>query len=234
MNGATYVEKSENSKLGKMDAVYTSIKSTCPDTCELKDKGCYAALSFVGIVSRRLDKEARKLSPLQVARAEARAIIESYRGGKVPEGTVLRLHVSGDSRTLAGTRIIDKAVGKWLARGGRVGYSYTHAWRHVPRKTWRNTSVLASVDSIDQVEAARSQGYAPAMVVPTHISDKAYVLAGSDTKWIPCPNQTRGITCNKCGLCFNADRLHDSNMGIAFAAHGSKQKEVKRRLTVIK
>lgn len=234
MRGATYVKDSANSKLGDMDAIYTSIQSTCPSSCELKDKGCYAALSFVGIVSRRLDKEAEDLSPLQVARAEAQVIDESYKGKEVPEGTILRLHVSGDSRTIAGTRIIDKAIGRWRKRGGRVAYSYTHAWRKVPRELWQNTAVLASVDSIAEVEAARAQGYAPAMVVPEHISEKAYTLAGSDTKWIPCPNQTRDVTCNKCGLCFNADRLYNSNMGIAFAAHGSKKGDLKRRLNVIK
>lgn len=233
MNGATYVENSKNSKLGKMDAVYTSIQSTCPNTCELKDNGCYAALSFVGIVSRRLDSEADGLSPLQVARAEASTIDNSYHGGKVPQGTILRLHVSGDSRTIKGSKLIDNAVDRWMRRGGRVAYSYTHAWKKVPRSNWKYTSVLASVDSIEDIKFAREQGYAPAIVVSEHKSEKAYTLPGSDVKFIPCPNQTRDITCNKCSLCFNSQRLFDSNMGIAFAAHGIKKNDMKKRLTVI-
>lgn len=234
MDGATYVRDSQNSKLGKMDAVYTSIQSTCPSSCALKDKGCYASLSFVGITSRRLDKEAVNLSPLQVARAEAACIDNSYSGGKIPKGTILRLHVSGDSRTIKGSRLIDKAIGRWMKRGGNIAYSYTHAWRSVPRSTWKFAAVLASVDSIDDVEAAREKGYAPAIVIAEHHGDKAHLIEGSDTKWIPCPNQTRDVTCEKCKLCFNPDRLFHSNMGIAFAAHGVKRDELKRHLTVVK
>jgi hypothetical protein len=218
-----------------MDATYASIASTCPSTCELKSKGCYAELSYTGIVSRRLDKEAKKLSPLQVARNEAAAIDASYKGGKVPDGTILRLHVSGDSRVRAGVKLIDHAVKRWVKRGGRVAYSYTHAWRTVPRELWASTSTLASVDSIKDVEAARANGYAPAMVVNEHISEKAYVLEGNPTKWVPCPNQTRGTTCQKCGLCFNSDRLYKGGFGIAFAAHGIMRNTIKKRhLTVIK
>lgn len=234
MNGAIYVENSKNSKLGKMDAIYSSIQSTCPSSCKLKDEGCYAKHSFTGIVSRRLDKEASELTPLQVARAEVTAIDASYKGNSIPKGTILRLHVSGDSRTIKGTRLIDKAIGRWKSRGGSVAYNYTHAWRQVPRLNWKNTSVLASVDSIADVNDARTAGYAPALVVAEHISDKVYTLPGSDTKWIPCPNQTREVTCNTCKLCFNSQRLFDGNYGIAFAVHGAGAAKAKRQLPMVK
>lgn len=233
MKGAIYVRNSENSKLGKMDAIYASIQSTCPSSCALKEKGCYAQLSHTGITSRRLDKEARKLSPVSVARSVARVINESYRGGKVPEGTIVRLNVSGDSRTIQGTRLIAKAVSLWLKRGGRAAYGYTHAWKRVPRNTWKKTSILASIDSIEQAKEAQARNYAPALVVGEHISDKAYLLPNSDVKWIPCPNQTRGITCEKCGLCFDSKRLFEGGFGIAFSAHGVMKNSIKRHLKVI-
>lgn len=235
--GAIYVEESGNTKLNgsqKVDATYASIKATCPDSCELKDKGCYAQTSFVGMINNRMNRRAKGNSPLETARAEAKAIDQSYKGGAVPTGRFLRIHVAGDSRTRAGTKVLNGAAGRWLKRGGKAIWSYTHCWKNVPRELWSNVSVLASVDSIKDVEAARANGYAPAMVVPEHISEKAYVLPGSDTKWIPCPNQTRGVGCSDCRLCFDANRLYSSNMGIAFAAHGVRKNEIKKRhLTVI-
>lgn len=237
MNGAIYVSDSGNTKImgsKKVDATYVSIKASCPKDCPLMGEGCYAQLSYVGMTTHRLDEEAAGFSPLQAARAEAKAIDESYKGGKVPTGRDLRLHVAGDSRTLAGTRIINKSVKRWKERGGGDVWSYTHAWKHVPREEWDQVSILASVTTVDEVPAARQQGYAPAIVVPEHPSEKAYQLEGSDTKWIPCPAQTRGVGCSDCRLCFNANRLHDGNFGIAFAVHGVKKDSLKRHLTVVK
>jgi hypothetical protein len=236
MNGAIYVSDSGNTKImgsKKVDATYVSIKVSCPKSCPLMGEGCYAQLSFVGITTHRLDEEAAGFSPLQAARAEAKAIDNSYKGGYVPERRDLRLHVAGDSRTIQGTRLINKAVGNWKARGGGDVWSYTHAWQHVTRQEWNNVSILASVSSVGEVLAAREKGYAPAIVVGEHISEKAYKLEGSDTKWIPCPAQTREVGCSDCRLCFNADRLYKDNMGIAFAAHGIQKGSIKKRLQVI-
>lgn len=237
MNGAIYVSDSGNTKImgsEKVDATYVSIKASCPKDCPLMGEGCYAQLSYVGMTTHRLDEEAAGFSPLQAARSEAKAIDNSYKGGDVPSGRALRLHVAGDSRTLAGTRIINKSVLRWKKRGGGDVWSYTHAWKHVPRKEWDQVSILASVTTVDDVPTAREQGYAPAIVVPDFPSEKAYKLEGSDTKWIPCPAQTRGVGCSDCRLCFNADRLYDNNMGIAFSVHGVKKDNIKRRLTVVK
>lgn len=237
MNGAIYVSDSGNTKImgsKKVDATYASIESSCPSSCSLKEKGCYAQLSFVGMQVRRLDREADGTSALQVARAEAKAIDDSYRGGDVPKGRDLRIHVAGDSRTIAGTKLINNAIGRWKKRGGGSAWSYTHCWKSIPRAEWNNVSILASVASIDEVAEARQQGYAPAIVVPEHTTDKAYLLEGSDVKWIPCPAQTRDVGCSDCRLCFNADRLYNTNMGISFAAHGIKKNEIKRHLTVVK
>jgi hypothetical protein len=237
MNGAIYVENSRNSKLSsneKIDSVYASVKATCPLTCHLRDKGCYCQMGNTGIHVNRLDREAENLSVLDVARAEAHAIDNSYKGGQVPSGRNCRLHVSGDCRTITGARIINSAIGRWKKRQGNIMFSYTRAWDHVTRDMWSNVSMLASVDSIEDAVYARQNGYAPTLVVSEHISNKAYYLTGSDIKWIPCVAQTNHGTCASCKLCMNADRLFDNNMGITFAAHGVKKNFLKKQLTVIK
>ncbi len=237
MNGAIYVSDSGNKKImgsKKVDATYVSIKASCPKSCPLMGEGCYAQLGPVGIHTARLDIEAQGFTPLQAARAEAKAIDDSYKGGAVPTGRDMRLHVAGDSRTLAGTRLINNAVARWKQRGGGDCWSYTHAWKHVPREEWSNVSMLASVSNVTEAKEANEKGYAPSIVVGEHSSDKAYKLEGSDVKWIPCPAQTREVGCSDCRLCFNADRLHRDGFGIAFAVHGIKKNSLKRHLNVIK
>ena len=237
MKGAIYVQDSGNRKIlgsKKVDATYTSIQSSCPKDCPLMGEGCYAELGYVGITSHRLDDEAKGSSPLEVARAEAAAIDNSYKGGDVPDKRDMRLHVAGDSRTIAGTRLINNAVGRWKQRGGGDAWSYTHAWKHVDRSEWSNVSILASVSSTAEVGPAILKGYASAIVVQEHPSEKAYKLEGSETKWIPCPNQTRGIGCTDCRLCFDADRLFENGFGIAFAVHGVMKDKMKRHLNVVR
>jgi hypothetical protein len=238
MRGAIYVQKSANTKLsgssGRVDATYTSIKKSCPSTCELKDKGCYAQSSYVGMIVNRLDRRAKGQTALDIARAEARTIDQAYGGRKIPNNTFLRLHVSGDSRTVKGTRLLSKAVSRWRKRGGVKAYSYTHAWKRVPQKEWGDISILASVSNLREAEEARKKGYAPALVVPEHADIKSYKLNGSDISWIPCPAQTKDdIGCSDCKLCMRADYLFDSNHGIAFAAHGISKNTLKKHLKVI-
>lgn len=238
MKSATFVEKSQNTKIsamGNVSATYASIQSTCPTTCQLRDKGCYAQTSYTGMIVRKLDK-AKKTS-VQAAIEEAALIDASFKGGQVPQdgakgGRDLRIHVAGDARNPTAAQKLGEAAKRWRKRGGGDVWSYTHAWRVVKRKVWgKGVSVLASIDKPEQAKEARKQGYTPAVVVPEHKSNKAFKAHG--ITWIPCLEQTIGRSCTACRLCFKADMLYKNKMGIAFAAHGSKTNELKRKLTVI-
>lgn len=234
MNGAIYVQSSGNTKTGNVDATYASINASCPKTCPLLSNGCYAQTSFVGITTARLNKEAKQLTAIEVAKAEANLIDYSYNGGQVPNGKCLRIHVAGDSKTVTGTRLIAKAVDRWKKRGGKSVWSYTHAWKKVSRKEWGQVAILASVSNVSEAKEAKEKGYACALVVADHTTDKAFKLSGSDIKWIPCPAQTRDVSCLQCKLCFDTDRLYKNNFGIAFAAHGVCKNKIKRHLQILK
>jgi hypothetical protein len=239
MKSAIYVSDSGNTKLSgtkSVDTTYASIKSSCPSSCPLKDgKACYAELGYVGFVTSRLDKVAKGLSALEVAREEARAIDYSYNGKAVPQNRDLRIHTAGDSRTVKGTKLINSAIGRWKKRGGGIAWSYTHSWKNIKRSLWSNASVLASVSNTEEANEARKQGYAPAIIVSEFNGDKAFKIDGSSVKWIPCPAQTKNnIGCVDCRLCMRSEFLYKSNVGIAFAAHGVKKNNLKKRLEVIK
>ena len=47
---------------------------------------------------------------------------------------------------------------------------------------------------------------------------------------VPCPQQTRGVTCRDCGLCRDDERSRSAGPVIAFEAHGSGGAAVRRTL----
>lgn len=223
--------KSGNKKTGRIAVTYAPIANTCPPKCFHKiHRTCYALNGRVGIHVKRIEEGSKGLTPIQIARQESKAIRAAFSGGLVPD-IPLRLHVAGDARTKAAAEVIAAACRDWTRRGGGSPYTYTHAWRKVPRAAWSGVSVLASVETIEGAKKALDRGYAPALTVVEHKTDRAYSAGG--IKLIPCPEQTRGIACDRCRLCFNADRLAADNTGIAFAIHGARQKHGKRKLKVL-
>jgi hypothetical protein len=220
MTTAKLILKSSNSKLGNVSATYASIEGSCPKDCALKDNGCYAQLSFVGIHTRRLETETPKATALEEARQIKKAIKEEL------NTRPLRLHVAGDCRTDVAAKLLGDSVKEW---NGPV-WTYTHAWKDVKRSSWgKHVSVLASVDDPGQLNYARNRGYAAAVVVSKFPSVKAFPFHGF--KAIPCPAQTHDdVTCESCKLCWNDKRLKQGGFVIAFEAHGVRR----RSLPVVK
>jgi len=170
----------------------------------------------------RLERITQCKRAYDIIRQEAREIAKH---GHKAQGRTLRLHVSGDVKTDAAARLLAKAARQWR---GTV-YTYTHSWRQVKRISWGYISVLASCESVAQAAEAWELGYAASVIVPEHKTDKAYMVG--DMKVIPCPQQTREVTCERCGLCMKEEMLHDQKAVIAFAAHGAGKKRVS--LTVL-
>lgn len=231
VKAAIAVDVSKNEKTGMVAATYAT-QASCPPSCPLMGSGCYAESGHVAMVTRRAADAAaawertakRAVRPVDIARLEAMAI------DALVSGLPLRLHVVGDARTPAAARILAAACDRYRRRtGAMTAWTYTHAWRDVPRAAWGRVSVLASVESTRDAAAARRQGYAPAVVVDAHPADgRAWERDG--VTWIPCPQQTRGVQCTACRLCWDADGLYERRHGIAFAAHGAGKS---RALTVI-
>lgn len=219
------MEKSENAKLGPVSCTLAS-QHTCPRQCPFLGNGCYAEQGPLGFTTRRMNR-ADTTDRVKLARLEALAI------GELSGTRPLRLHVVGDSTTRTGTKVLAKASEKYMAKHDEKVWTYTHAWRQVPRSDWGAVSVLASCESPVDVAAAHERGYAAALVVPEFNGDKAFDIGGG-FKAIPCPNQTRGRTCAECKLCLDGERLRENKLVIAFAAHGPMKKAVRYALEVLR
>jgi hypothetical protein len=245
---AVFTEKSCNRKLSPVDFIdvgkrfqqphprapfcsstFASIQASCPDSCRFKKHdgkagGCFADAGFTAMRSARYDRAAAGMTPLEVIREEVAAIDGAFGGGSVPQdgargGRDLRLHVGGDAANEQCASELGAAAGRWRARGGGDCWSYTHAWPTVRRAAWGPAvAVLASIEHESQVELARAQGYAPAVVVAKFPrAHRRFELGG--VSFIPCLAEVRKTTCVECRLCFRGD-LFDRKLGIAFQLHG--------------
>ena len=207
-------ELTANPKLGPVSATYVA-QLSCPASCPLLGSGCYAENGFTSMaITKRLIRGVLDgTTPAEIAQREASAI-DALSGERA-----LRLHVVGDSTTIEGTRALAAAARRYSSRHDRPVWTYTHAWRSLPRSAWGSVSVLASCENERDLIAAKRRGYATALVVPGHRARKLY--QERRTKLLPCPEQTSGVSCAACGLCMRDDYLRDAGITIAFAAHGS-------------
>jgi hypothetical protein len=205
--------KDSDPKLGPVAVTATPAEQSCPRSCALWDACYYRKGLHLGRVNRDLERRSKNATPEEVAEAEAIAI--SRLSGRHP----LRLHVGGDSTTPDAVRILRRATDRYRRRNGQYIWTYTHAWAWLPRALWGTTSVLASVETLGDAAAAMAAGYAAAVTVERHPGARAW-MAG-DIRVIPCPEQTRGISCYDCRLCWDDGALLRRRAVIAFAMHGA-------------
>lgn len=208
----------------------TAIAVTCSSACPLKGAGCYVQEGLTQWRATARDRAAAGHEPEDVIAEEVRLIDAAFRSGPIPQdgargGRDLRLHEGGDVGSLAGALMLATSAQRWRDRGGGGVWTYTHLWRDIPRTAWGSISVLASVETAQDIELAHAAGYPAAIVVETFPSDIAFSLPGSSARIIPCPAETRGVTCATCRLCIERDLL-GMNAAIAFEAHGGGRKKV--------
>lgn len=214
----------------------TSISATCPVSCPFKAHGCYASSGLTRFSAERLDREARGFTAEQVIAEEVQQIDRAFGGGRIPQdgargGRDLRLHVGGDVGSTIGAYMLGGEAERWVERCGGAPWTFTHAWREIPREAWGSAiSVLASVERAEDIEGARAAGYAAAIALEQFPSDRAFRLPGTTARIIPCPAETRGRTCVECRLCLDDKKLLERNVAIAFALHGPGAKLAREQL----
>lgn len=217
------VEKSRNSKTGLVSATYMPIQS-CPRTCPFLDKGCYAQTSHTGMKLIGLNKAAKER---KLYKAVDLAIEEANAIDKLSGVNPLRLHIVGDCKTKEAVKILSAAAEKYMNKHNQPVWTYTHAWRNIPRDTWEHISVLASCETLDECKQAMKKGYAAA-IVRLKPFDKSFRWEGLNMT--ACKEQTKGIKCKECQLCMNDKKLLQDNKVICFFPHGIKAGSIKKEI----
>lgn len=233
--------------------------------CPLYDSGCYAEEGTQAVAHTKYLNEAAGISrlatgkdpsksrytPEDVAEDEAAVLRLAHPFWELLRlNNGVRLHVVGDCVTPAAARTVGSAArlfaeGRLSGAGVREGgapdaknvWNYTHGWRDVPRSAWPGEiSVLASCDTVDDLEDAHRRGYGTCVVVPDYLQKKmgeqVVTLGKAMTtengfRLIPCPhevaaknNKLERVWCLECKLCLRDGFLHRTRSAIAFAAHG--------------
>ena len=257
---------SENSKVGISTCTYAT-QASCPNgrnssyLCPLLGEGCYAEdpKGYTKFTTNELNRHAGFsnkdpvgsspiVTPDQVAADEAFALRDVYdriwkkKSSKQP----MRVHVVGDCVTSKSAGLVSDAAEPFaftLPYGAKSVWAYTHAWRDVSRGSWSSRlSVLASVDTIEDLEAATRRGWACAMVIQRFQQSKLgnYVAVRLQNKLtaIPCPFEVNRVVeasggkrahvqcvmnngAGGCRLCLKEDFLKSIGGFVTFAAHGS-------------
>jgi hypothetical protein len=255
---AKFVESSDNRKICskpfKVSTTYVSVEASCPATCQLRKEGsCYSFSGPIAIHLKALNENYTKaaskrrkhpilISADRAAVQEAQLIEASFEGKEtIPQdgpkgGRDLRIHGFGDARTKRAARRLGDAASHWVSRKGGQPWTYTHAWKTVPRRYWgSDISVLASLDNISDIQAAQDAGYAVAVVVDTFKNGSKAWEDTNGNKFIPCPSQVSDgkVSCVKCRLCLRDSYLKENKLIVTFSAHGGGSNKIKRRLSVV-
>lgn len=213
---------SSNEKTGPIP-VSTSPDSTCPDSCPLKDKGCYV----VGPIKWHWNKVSRgeRGSEWEVFLDELRTL---------PRGQLWRHNQAGD---LPGDN--EEILPEFLkdlvkANQGRKGFTYTHKpvlseqagpvesnRAAIKEANAQGFTINLSANGLNHADKLAALGIGP---VCTILPDQNPVnrTTPQGRKVVICPAQTRdNTTCASCGLCQRADR----SVIVGFMPHGSQQKK---------
>ena len=204
-----WVSASKDPKTGNVPVSY-SPKDSCPDSCSLKQGGCYAwGLFYLNILGGKIKNKRITLKALKTALKERRA-----------DARIVRHRVAGD---VVGD--VEQTVQECLEveQAGLTNIGYTHHWRaeeSQPLKQW----FRASCQSLKEVGEARSMGWSVALMVPEE-TPRTLVMFNGEKAFV-CPARhgvvnKKDITCNDCTLCKVDVKTQDK--GVMFRIHGSKK-----------
>ncbi len=202
-----------NSKLGGLPAVMSSA-DTCPPSCPLRGKGCYAESGRIRLHWKRL------------TRAGIRKVCENVR--RLPFGALWRFAVAGDLPGKGGRISAPELRALVQANRGRKGFAYTH--KPLSKRNLelmreahsRGFTVNLSTEGLRKADAISGHGLPVVTVLPDGFKRGNRTPAGIPV--IACPEQTTpGMDCAHCAICQRPER----NFIVGFYPHGRAARKVR-------
>ncbi len=211
------IRNSANRKIGNISAIYSE-NITCPSTCPLKDKGCYARYGMTGLHWRNLPDS------WAIGMEKVRAL---------PNESTIRYGVAGDLPGVSDEIDGDKLNELIASAGPNTLYAYTHkpVLNHKFAKqnaeiikqtnTRENITINLSADSLEEADEMAELQIAPVVVVLPENSPNT-VFTPKGRKVIVCPQQNNNkVTCASCRLC-----MKKRTVCIGFKAHSAGKNKI--------
>jgi hypothetical protein len=230
----TFTLKSRNEKVGPMP-VSTTSRETCPDSCPLKDSGCYAESGNVAMLWRALSQTkpgkkftrgAQKIQSLTWSQFCAKV-------AALKPGTIWRHNQAGDLPG-QGDAIDVGALGELIgANYGRRGFTYTHKpitgphgarnARAIRSANLQGFTVNLSADNLLEADQLAESGVGPVVVVlPDTVQGNADISTPAGRRVSVCPATYRDdVSCATCQLCQRQNRKSI----VGFPAHGASKRK---------
>jgi hypothetical protein len=216
---------SSNIKTGPI-LVTTSHRGTCPDSCSLKNNGCYAENHGLVYHWNTISEGKRGKDYATMVKSISR----------LHKGQLWRANQAGDLVGLSDRLTIDQKALTALvtANKGKRGFTYTHypvlgnsasslANRYAIRQANKGGFIInLSADTYDEADSMQALNLAPVVVLQTEDAPRIdYTPQGN--KVITCPATYKdNVTCASCKLC--AVPLDKRQVIIGFPVHGIKKK----------
>jgi len=216
-----FVKKSKNRKTGEIPVTISS-PETCPSSCPLKQKGCYANAGPLKLYWNKIES----------GRCGQRIYDMLLSIMSLPDETIWRHNQAGD--LYGENEYIDKTFAQLLVQSNKrkKGFTYTHKWKEQKNLEiieWMNKNgftVNVSCDTYQDI--CQLQHYIGRIPLVILLSSE-FPQDGSIKKmWIDgirimlCPAYYKDITCKECQLCVQYDR----KFVIGFPAHGNQKRKV--------
>ena len=191
-------------------------ENSCPNSCPLKGKGCYANVGPLALHWKRT-----KLTELEVLKEIK----------KLPRGNTFRWNQAGD---LIGYEKGDEKINSRFlgalteANKGKRGYTYTHKNPFIPENATAikaanegGFTVNLSADTVEEADSFVKLDVAPVVVVLPMTTTKNFKTpAGNQVIICPATKPDSQMTCLQCGVCAKPNRTAI----IGFPAHGTQKK----------
>ena len=212
--------KSGNAKTGPIP-VSTSSRETCPRTCPLHKRGCYANGGPLAIHWRKVTDGTRGVSYREFLKQ-----VES-----IPNGQLWRHNQAGDlpGKSAHDTRIDSRKLFDLAeSNGSSRGFTYTHKtarvnWTILRKVNASGFTVNLSANNVAEAKMLYLESGCPVVTILPADYQSAPKVRGDRSPILVCPAQVRDdITCESCGLCAMAKR----KVIIGFLAHGSQKNAI--------
>ena len=228
-----FIQISRNSKIGAISASYTT-KKACPNSCPLKNAGCYSDGGHSAIAWQAVTNEKRGASF-----AEFLQDIKT----KVIKGALWRHNVAGDLVSDGETIDREALAGLVKANKGKRGFTYTHHQvldhkgnrEAVRDANKRGFTINLSGNNPAHADKLASLGIAPVVTIlpQEYQKTKKESLADYKKRLAELPRKTpqgraiavcpatfiEAVNCANCGLCQNNHRRSI----VGFPAHGFRK-----------